>query len=77
MSPIEQCVLGAENKTEIINLKTVVERIVDSVEKLTNHYSQRPTRGFLVMTTILTGFLGTSIGVNAALIAVIVRLLAQ
>ena len=77
MPQTEPCVLGAENKIEIINLKRVVESIGDSVEKLTNHYSQRPTRGFLVMATILTGFLGTSIGVNAALIAVIVRLLAE
>jgi tetrahydromethanopterin S-methyltransferase subunit G len=74
MPPTEECVLGAENKTRIINIEKAVDKIATSVEKLTNCYSQRPTKAVLVAITILAGLLGTSIGVNATLIAVIMRI---
>ena len=75
MPPTEECVLGTENKTRIINLEKAVDKIAISVDKLTNHFSGRPTRAFLVVVTILAGLLGTSIGVNAALIAIIVKII--
>lgn len=68
MPPTEECVLGAENKARIINLEKLYERMINSVDELTNHYSQRPTRGVLVAITALTGLLGTCIGVIAMLI---------
>lgn len=75
MPPTEPCVLGATNQTRIVSLEKAVGKIANSVEKLVNHYSQRPTRAFLVAITVLAGLLGTSIGVNAALIAVIVKIM--
>lgn len=75
MPPTEECLMGATNQTRIVNLEKAVDKIAISVEKLMNHYSQRPTKAFLVAITVLAGLLGTSIGVNAVLITVIMRFL--
>lgn len=74
MPPTEECLMGATNQTRIVNLEKAVDKIAVSVEKLVNHYSQRPSKAFLVAITVLSGLLGTSIGVNAALITVIVKI---
>jgi len=43
MPDTEQCILGTENKMRILNLEKAVERIENNIEKLTNHYSGRPS----------------------------------
>ena len=73
MPPTETCVLGAENKTNIANLEKAIERIEDAVEKITNHFSQRPTRALLITIGIFAGLLGTSIGINVTLALFIVK----
>ena len=66
MPTTEQCALGAENKTNIKNIKEDVnefkadmrrymESMDKSVGKLTNHYSQRPTWFVATLITVLVG----------------------
>jgi len=66
MPPTEQCVLGAENKTNIENIKDDIdefkadmrrymESMDKSIEKLTNHYSGRPTWFVATLITVLVG----------------------
>ena len=73
MPQTEQCVLGAENKTRIDGLGKAVDRIESAVDKITNHFSQRPTRALLITVSIFTGLLGTSVGVNVALALFILK----
>ncbi len=73
MPETEQCVLGAENRTNIQNLVKAVDRIEAAVEKITNHFSNRFTRATLIVFAVLAGLLGTSIGVNVTLILFIVK----
>jgi hypothetical protein len=70
----EHCILGTENKTRIINLERVVVEIKDAVQRLTNHYSNRPTNTLLRAVSVLCGLLGVSVGVNATLIVLIVKM---
>lgn len=75
MSSTEQCILGAENKTRIDNIETIIVEIKGDIRKLVNDYSHRPTQTMLRIVAIMAGLLGTSVGVNIALIAILVKLI--
>ncbi len=59
MPQTEQCVLGAENKTRITNLEKAVDKVADSVEKLTNCYSSRPQWYIALTISALVGIVST------------------
>lgn len=75
MPDTEQCVLGAENKTRIINLEKAVDEIKVSVTRLCNHFSNRPTPTTLRLIAVMAALLGASVGVNATLITVLIMII--
>ena len=63
MPQTEDCPLGRENKTRIINVEKSVDRIIICVEKLTNHYSNRPSRwDAFVFAAMTTGLVSMVVG---------------
>ena len=68
------CVLGTENRTRVDGVERAVQEIKEAVTNLSNHYSERPTSTMLKAIAIMTGLLGTSIGVNITLICFIVKM---
>ncbi len=71
MPQTEQCVLGAENRTNIENVKDemdefkadmrrYMERMDKNIDKLTNHYSKRaPWSVVLLVSTLSSALVGT------------------
>ena len=66
----DNCVLGAENKTNIDNLKetldefkvevrTDIKYINQCVEKITNHYSGKPSWFVLIVISVLLAGIST------------------
>lgn len=54
MPVTEPCILGTKNETRIDNLEKAVERIADDVDKITNHYSKKPSWFIAILITVLT-----------------------
>ena len=74
MPVTEHCILGTENKVRIINLEKAIDEIKDAITKLANDYSHRITPAMTRFIGIMAGLLGVSIGVNATLLTLIIKL---
>lgn len=80
MPPTEQSVTEQQvyiNKTNIINLEKAVDEIKDAINKLANDYSHRITPAMTKFIGIMAGLLGVSVGVNATLFVLIIKLVNQ
>lgn len=54
MPQTESCTLGTENKGRIDNLEQSLARIEKAIEKISNHYSKRPSWFIAIFITALT-----------------------
>ena len=54
MPVTDPCILGAENKVRIDNLEKAVVRIETAIEKISNHYSRKPSWFVAILITILS-----------------------